>query len=50
MFGNLMMVGGLIAVFWIGCFAFYLYTSRQQKSIANEIDKVRQHLDDGSED
>ena len=44
MFENLMLVGIVIAIFWIACFVFYMVTSRQQKSIAGEIDKLNQQL------
>jgi hypothetical protein len=39
-----MLVGVVIAIFWIACFVFYLFTSRQQKGIAGEIEKLNQQL------
>ncbi len=45
-----MLVGVVIALFWIGLFVFYLYTSRQQQKIAGEIEKLNQQLGDDPED
>lgn len=49
MFDNLMIVSIIIAIFWIACFVFYMFTSRQQKDIAGEIDKLNQQLGDDPE-
>ncbi|MCL4265636.1 MAG: hypothetical protein KJ069_20660 [Anaerolineae bacterium] len=49
MLENLMLVGVVIAVFWIALFVFYLYTSRQQQKIAGEIEKLNQQLGDDPE-
>ncbi len=46
MFAQLLTVAALIAIFWIGCFVFYLYTSRQQESISREIENLKNQLDD----
>ncbi|MCP4361515.1 MAG: hypothetical protein GY796_26185 [Chloroflexi bacterium] len=48
MFGNLTAVAAIIAVFWIAGFTFYLYTSRQQVNIAQEIDDLEKKLDETS--
>lgn len=44
MFENLLMVGIVIAIFWVACFAFYLYTSRQQRQIAAQIEALKSRL------
>lgn len=44
MFENLLTVAGMIAIFWIACFVFYMFTSRQQKSIAAEIEQLKGQL------
>ncbi|MBK8901807.1 MAG: hypothetical protein IPM53_11525 [Anaerolineaceae bacterium] len=46
MFENLTLVIVLIAVLWLGAFAFYLYTSRQQKNIADEVEQLQKRLDE----
>jgi len=48
-FDDLMIVSVIIAIFWIACFVFYMVTSRQQKGIAGEIDKLNQQLGDDPE-
>jgi hypothetical protein len=45
-FGNLLVVAGMIAIFWVACFVFYLYTSHQQKNIAAEIESLKRQLDE----
>lgn len=46
MFENLLLLTILIFVLWLGAFAFYLFTSRQQKNIADEIERLQQKLDE----
>jgi uncharacterized membrane protein YciS (DUF1049 family) len=46
---NLLIVGGLIAIFWIACFVFYLYTSRQQKQIAADIERLKSQLEESEQ-
>ena len=46
MFENLTLVIVLIAVLWFGAYAFYLYTSRQQKNIADEGEQMQKKLDE----
>jgi len=50
MFENFILVGAIIAIFWVVVFAIYLYTSRQQRSIAEEIDVVQEKLDKNSDE
>lgn len=49
MFGNLLVVTGVIAVFWVIVFIVYIFSSRQQRSIANELDALEKKLDAESE-
>lgn len=44
MFENLTLLIVLIALFWLGAYGFYLYTSRQQKDIANDLDRLNEKL------
>ncbi len=44
MFENLMIVAGIAAVLWLSGYGFYLYTSRQQRDIAQEIDALEEML------
>lgn len=46
MFENLTLVIILITILWLGAYAFYLYTSRQQKNIADELEQLQHKLDE----
>jgi len=45
MFENLIVVAGLAMLLWLGSYAYYLHTSRQQQGIAKEIDILEKMLD-----
>ncbi|MCA9900683.1 MAG: hypothetical protein H6654_13535 [Ardenticatenaceae bacterium] len=45
MFENLTLLIVIIALFWLGAFGFYMYTSRQQKNIADDLDRLNTKLD-----
>jgi hypothetical protein len=45
MFDNLTLIVVLIILLWVGLFAFYIYTSRQQEHIGQEIDALNNKLD-----
>ncbi|MCA9920318.1 MAG: hypothetical protein KC445_20320 [Anaerolineales bacterium] len=45
MFENLTLLIVIIALFWLGAFGFYMYTSRQQKNIAEDLDRLNNKLD-----
>ncbi|MBK7896195.1 MAG: hypothetical protein WAS33_01740 [Candidatus Promineifilaceae bacterium] len=45
MFENLTLLIVIIALFWLGAFGYYLYTSRQQNDIANDLDRLNKKLD-----
>ena len=44
MFGNLLTAAVIIAIFWIVIFVAYMVVSRQQRSIADEINEIQQDL------
>lgn len=44
MFENLMFVAVITAVLWLGAFVYYLFTSRQQKDLAREIEALEEQL------
>lgn len=50
MFDSLLTVAGIIALFWVIIFVIYLFTSRQQRSIANEVESIEKKLEDGGSD
>ena len=45
MFENLTLVIVLIVIFWLGTYGFYLYTSRQQKDIVEDLERLNKKLD-----
>ena len=51
MFDDLNLSIVIISLFWLGAFGFYLYTSRQQENIADEVEQLQKKLDkhDGQE-
>ena len=46
MFENLTLVIILIVILWLGAFAYYLYTSRQQKNLADKVEQLEKRLDE----
>ena len=48
MFSNLMLVTILIFVLWLVAMGFYLVSSRQQKSLDDQVEVVQKLLDDSS--
>jgi Zn-dependent protease with chaperone function len=46
MFDSLIVVAILIIVLWLGAMAYYLFVSRQQSDLADEIEKLREQLDE----
>lgn len=46
MFENLTLVIGIIVVLWLGAFGYYLYTSRQQKDIVDQVEQLQKKLDE----
>lgn len=43
---NFTLVAIIIIVFWLAAIAFYLYLSRQQREISEEIDDLKARLDE----
>ena len=46
MFDNLMNIAAISSVLWMGLIGFYVYTSRQQKGIQEDIEALEAMLDD----
>lgn len=46
MFDNLLLTSVLIIILWVGGFIFYLYTSRQQRLLQEEVETLKQMLDE----
>lgn len=46
MLDNLVLVAVVIIILWLGAMAFYFYISRQQRDLAEEIEKLRDQLDE----
>jgi hypothetical protein len=46
MLENLTLVVIVIVVLWLGAFGYYLYTSRQQNSIADDLERLQKKLDE----
>jgi hypothetical protein len=43
---NFVLIAVIISVLWIAAIAFYLYTVRQQREIVENIDELREKLDE----
>lgn len=50
MFENLTLVIVLIAVLWLGAYGYYLYTSRQQEEIVDDLERLNKKLDEAEKD
>lgn len=46
MFENLTLLIIIISLFWVGAFGFYIYISRQQKSIGDDLNRLHTKLDE----
>ncbi len=46
MFENLTLVIVFIAILWLAAYGFYLYTSRQQKDIVDDLERLNKKLDE----
>jgi hypothetical protein len=44
MFEDFLVVTILVAVFWLGAYGYYVYTSRQQQDIISEIESLKEKL------
>lgn len=45
MLENLTVLAVIIIVFWVGALAYYFYTSRQQDEIREDLDDLREKLE-----
>lgn len=45
MLENLVVVAVVIILLWLGAMAYYLFVSRQQNDLEDEIEKLRTQLD-----
>ncbi|WP_420642754.1 hypothetical protein [Candidatus Leptofilum sp.] len=46
MFENLTLLIIIISLFWVGAFGLYIYTSRQQKNIGDDLNRLNNLLDE----
>lgn len=46
MFENLLLIVVVIMIMWIGILAYYLVTSRQQADLQQDIESLREMLDE----
>jgi Tfp pilus assembly protein PilO len=49
MFSNLLLVTVIIFVLWLAAMGYYLYSSRQQESLEEQIETVQKLLDDSGQ-
>jgi CcmD family protein len=50
MFDSLPLLAVIIIIFWVTLLGYYLYLSRGQQSLRQEIDKLRSLLQESDED
>jgi Na+/melibiose symporter-like transporter len=46
MFENLTLVIIFIVIFWLSAYGFYLFTSRQQENIVDDLERLNKKLDE----
>ena len=46
MFENWTLVVVLIVILWLGAYGYYLYTSRQQGEIVDDLERLNKKLDE----
>lgn len=44
---SLITIAIIVSVLWLAIFVFYLYTSKQQEQIGDDIERVQRLLDKG---
>ncbi|MCA9958979.1 MAG: hypothetical protein R3E31_24275 [Chloroflexota bacterium] len=51
MFDNLVLIAIVVTVMWLASFGFYLYTSRQHRTLQQEVNALKRRLnvDDGDD-
>ena len=50
MFSNIVLVTVIVFVLWLVAMGYYLYSSRQQESLEEQVESVQKLLDDSSQD
>lgn len=50
MFDNLTLIAAVVIVFWLGVFAYYMITSRQQQNLQQDIEELQQMLGEETPD
>lgn len=49
MFSNLLLVTVIVFVLWLAAMGYYLYSSRQQESLEDQVEAVQKLLDDSNQ-
>lgn len=49
MFSNILFVTVIVFVLWLVAMGYYLYASRQQESLEDQVDAVQKLLDDSAQ-
>lgn len=49
MFSNILLVTAVVFVLWVVAMGYYLYASRQQESLEDQVGAVQKLLDDSSQ-
>jgi Tfp pilus assembly protein PilO len=49
MFSNILFVTVVVFVLWVVAMGYYLYSSRQQDSLEDQVDAVQKLLDDSAQ-
>lgn len=49
MFSNIMLVTAVIFVLWLVAMGYYLYSSRQQQSLEDQVESVQNLLDNSGQ-
>jgi Na+/H+ antiporter NhaB len=46
---NLTVLAIIISVFWLAAFGYYMYVSRRQVELSEEVEELREALDESQE-
>lgn len=49
MFSNIVLVTVIIFILWLAAMGYYLYSSRQQESLEEQVESVQKLLDDSGQ-
>lgn len=47
---NLTLIAAIVTILWLASLGFYIYSSRRQRSLQEEIEALRQKLDESGLD